>query len=69
MGRSGIEVKQIAALIPKGSIDQGIWKTALCAAYGHGEPLAEAVALATATVRETNPGFEARHELPLGCTP
>jgi hypothetical protein len=58
MGRSGIEVKRIAAFIPRGPIDQSVWKDDVCIRYGHGESLQVAMKSATATIRSTNPGFE-----------
>lgn len=62
MGRSGNEVKRVAALIPKGPIDQSIWKDDVCIRYAYGESLPDAMHFALATVRVANPAFEPRFD-------
>jgi hypothetical protein len=57
-GRSGLDVKRLAALIPRRPIEQSMWKDEVCLRYGHGESVADAVEHATATLRARCPGFE-----------
>jgi transposase-like protein len=57
-GRSRLDVKRMAALIPRRPLEQSLWKDDVCLRYGHGEPIAAAVEQATATLRKTHPGFE-----------
>lgn len=58
MGRSGSEVKRIAALIPRGLIDQSVWKDEVCIRFAYGESLSDAMLFATARIRTRNLGFE-----------
>jgi hypothetical protein len=62
MGRSGTETKFMSKLIPTGPEGQSEWKAAVCIAYGSGEPIEEAMNLATATVKQIYPGFSPLHE-------
>ncbi len=57
-GRSGLDVRRFAALIPRRPLEQSLWKNDVCLRYAHGEPVSDAMARATATRRETNPEFE-----------
>jgi hypothetical protein len=58
MGRTNTEVKEMATMIPKGSISQSIWKYEVCNRYKAGESLSAAMRAATDARRKADPDFE-----------
>jgi len=62
MGRTNADVKAMAAMIPKGTLSQSIWKDEVCIRYKSGESVSVAMHSATAARRKIDPAFEPTYE-------